>query len=91
MWEVVDPDGRRVVLHFGGWRHIAENHPELARHRLALLAVVAEPHERVGGRYAGEEWFYRRGFGPSRLVKVVVHYEGDEGRIVTAFPRRRFP
>jgi hypothetical protein len=29
--------------------------------------------------------------GPSRWIKVVVHYESDRGEIMTAFPRRWFP
>jgi hypothetical protein len=37
------------------------------------------------------EWFYLAGPGPMRFVKVVVHYESNEGRIVTMFPRRAFP
>ena len=43
------------------------------------------------GRWPDEEWFYLAGPGPTRFVKVVVHYEHGEGRIVTAFPRRAFP
>jgi len=43
------------------------------------------------GRHHGEEWFYLEGAGPSRWLKVVVHYEGKSGRIVTAFGRRSMP
>jgi len=38
-----------------------------------------------------EEWFYVENLGPSRWLKVVVAYGGEEGRIITAFPRRSFP
>jgi len=41
--------------------------------------------------WPGEEWLYLAGPGPARFLKVVVHYEHGEGRIVTAFPRRAFP
>lgn len=91
MWETVDPDGRRVVLTFERWRHIGEDHAELARQRGDVLAAVANPDERLNGRDPGEVSFYRRTARPSRWVKVVVHYEGSEGRIVTAFPRRWSP
>ena len=91
MWETIDPDGRRVVLSFGRWRHILNEHGELGRQRDAVLETVFQPDERLHGRERGEEWFYRRTTAPSRWLKVVVHYEGDVGRIVTAFPRRRFP
>jgi hypothetical protein len=45
----------------------------------------------VRGRRANEEWFYRRGVGLSRWLKVVVAYEGAAGEIRTAFARRAFP
>lgn len=44
----------------------------------------------VIGRHPDETWFYGRG-GPSRFLKVIVHWTGDRGVIVTAFARRRFP
>ncbi len=91
MWETVDPDGRRVVLTFERWRHIVWRHAELADDLVGVLAAVAEPQERLSGGSTLEEWYYRREIGPSRWVKVVVHYEEGEGRIVTAFPRRLFP
>jgi hypothetical protein len=91
VWETTDPDGRRVVLSFERWRHVLEDHAELSRHREAVLEAVARPDVRLDGRLRGEEWFYRRTAAPSRWVKVVVHYEGGSGRIVTAFPRRKLP
>ena len=91
MWETIDPDGRRVVLSFSRWRHIVDKPGELERRRDAVLEAVARPDERHPGRKAYEEWFYRRTARPSRWIRVVVHYEGDRGLIVTAFPRRLFP
>lgn len=90
MWETTDPDGRRVVLTAAACRHACE-HPEVAPFRAEVLAIVARPAQRCNGREPGEEWFYGRGFGPTRFVKVVVHYEGRVGTIRTAFARRRFP
>lgn len=91
VWETVDPDGRRVVLTFARWRHIVERHPELAHQRVRILGAVSAPDRQINGRRRDERWFYGRGIGPSRYVKVVVHYEGDHGRIATAFPRGAFP
>ena len=91
MWETLDPDGRLVVLTLAAWRHVVERHEELEGFRAAILAAVAKPDRRIAGRAQGEEWFYSHGLGPSLWVKVAVHFRGTEGRIVTAFPRRRFP
>lgn len=91
MWKTVDPNGREVVLDATRWRHIVDRHDVLAPHRDDLLRAVAEPTRRKPGRRQNEEFFYLAGTGPSRWIKVVVHYEHNRGRIMTAFPRRRFP
>ena len=91
MWETVDPEGRRVVLTQLSWLHIVERHPELGVEHTVLLGTVTRPDRRLPGRDPAEEWYYRSGVGPSRWLRVVVHYERDEGLIVTAFPRRSLP
>lgn len=91
MWETVDPQGRRVVLTRLRWLHICSRHGELKVEPDVLLEAVARPDRRAPGRERGEEWFYLEGAGPSRWIRVVVHYEGARGLILTAFPRRSFP
>jgi hypothetical protein len=91
VWETTDPDGRRVLLASERWLHVTEEHDELREELSAILDGLAHPARRRRGREPSEEWFYLSGPGPTRFVKVVVHYESGEGRIVTAFPRRRFP
>lgn len=91
MWQTTDPDGRRVALTFERWRHIVDRHRELGRSRRAVLAAVSHPDERLPGREPGEEWFYGRETERGRLIKVVVHFDGGRGLIVTAFPRRSIP
>ena len=91
MWETIDPDGRRVLLTFARWLHIVERRPVFESALHEILAAVAEPSIRRPGHAPNEEWFYGTGFGPSRWVRVVVHYEGSIGSITTAFPRRDLP
>jgi hypothetical protein len=88
--ELRAPDGRTVILTAERWRHIVGGHPELAIHRDAVLAAVTAPARHLPGRRQHETWSYGPG-GPSRFIKVVVHWTGDRGTIVTAFARRRFP
>lgn len=91
MWETTDADGRRIVLSAERWLHILEDHEELAHELEGILHGISMPVLRRPGRWPGEEWFYLAGPGPTRFVKVVVHFERGEGWIVTAFPRRAFP
>jgi hypothetical protein len=85
----LDPDARRVILRESAWEHIKTDHAELSRHMREVMAAVREPDRRRRGRTAGEEWFALEHAGPARWLQVVVHYEGDEGWIVTAFPRTK--
>lgn len=87
----IDPDGRTVELDGERWAHIVDGHPELAVHLEAVARAIAKPDRRLAGRREGEEWFYLASAGPSRWLKVVVHYEGGRGQIVTAFARRSMP
>jgi hypothetical protein len=89
--ETVDPDGRRVVLDVAAWRHIMAEHPELAPHRDALLTSVATPDRRGSDPRPGRERYWRRGFGPSRWLMVVVDFGSVPARVVTAYGNRKDP
>ena len=84
----LDPDGRRVIMREERWRHINDDHANLGRHLRDIMAAVREPDLRMPGRVPGEEWYLAEGVGPAHWLHVAVHYEGGEGWIVTAFPRR---
>jgi hypothetical protein len=94
---VIDVDGRSVGLTEERWAHIVgaephrAGHPELAQHLDVVLRAVQAPDRRLAGRRDGEEWCDLEGAGPSRFLKVVVAYDGREGRIITAFGRRSMP
>jgi hypothetical protein len=91
--EVLDPNGRRVELTAERWMHIIDraHHPELTDLQAEVMRAVYEPTEARPGREPDEVWFYLRGVGPSRWLKVVVVFGADRGYIITAFPRRRLP
>lgn len=87
----VDPNGRRVVLREERWRHVKREHPELAPLMREIMRAVREPDRRAPGRRSTEEWFFLEGVGPAGWLQVVVHFEGAEGWITTAFPRTAPP
>lgn len=83
----LDPDGRRVILDEAGWSHIKRRHPMLASRLREIMATVREPAWRSPGRVEHEVWYFCDEMLTRLWVQVVVHYEGGEGWIVTAFPR----
>ncbi len=87
----LDPDGRRVVLDEDAWSHILRRHPYLARAMREVMAAVREPDRQMPGRVASETWFFAHSGRPLSWLEVVVHYEGGEGWIVTAFRRAALP
>jgi hypothetical protein len=82
----LDPDGRRVHLTDERWEHVRSDHPELSRSMREIMTAVREPEVRTPGRKPAEERFFVSWRPPGLWLRVVVHYEGDEGWIRTAFP-----
>ena len=87
----LDPDGRRVVLTGERWLHIKGRHPRLARELDAIMRTIRDPDVQMAGRSDRELWFFTRWSGTLPWLHVVVHFEGGEGWIVTAFPRSSLP
>jgi hypothetical protein len=89
--ETVDPDGRPVVLIRAGWDHIVRRHPEMAGRQSDVMRAVSEPQHREPDRRPGRERFWRSGEGPSRWLLVVVDFDPQPARVVTAFGNRADP
>lgn len=89
---VADPDGLRVVLLDRVWEQkITRDHPELAGHLEAVLEAVAHPDHIEADALPARRRFYRREVGPSRWLLVVVSYEQQPARIITALANRKDP
>jgi hypothetical protein len=91
--EVVDPSGSRVVLLGRLWREkVLRSHPELARHLDAVVDAVLSPdHLDADPVFEERRHYYRRNAGPSRWLLVVVSYEQEPARIISAFGLRKDP
>jgi hypothetical protein len=87
----IDPDGRRVVLTEERWEHIKERHAILATRLREIMSAVREPTRRTHGHGDNEECFWSDEPFDRLWLQVVVHYEGGEGWIATAFPRESPP
>ncbi len=88
-----DPDGVLVVVPSTLWRDkILRGHPELAPHLADLLRAIIEPdHVLPDAVYEGRRRHYLRGAGPSRWLLVVVSYEQEPARVISAFGNRKDP
>ena len=86
--EATTPDGVRVVVFEDTWHdHILDpevGHAEMAPYLDAVLAVIATPDHREHDDRGGRERFYKRDVGPSRWLMVVVSFERESARIITA-------
>lgn len=89
---VSDPDGRDVVLLARIWEDkIVRDHPELVSHLDAVIQTVATPDHLEPDTLPARTRFYRRAVGPSRWLMVVVSYEQQPARIITALANRKDP
>ena|SRR5947209_7077098 len=89
---VSDPDGHEVVLLARIWENkIARDHPELLDQLDAVMDSVAKPDHVEPDTLPARARFYRRDVGPSRWLMVVVSYEQQPARIITALANRKDP
>ena len=90
--ELHDPDGRVVVLLERIWAgKIVADHPELAGYLDEVLETVSGANHVEPDARPDRRRYYRRRVGPSRWLLVVVSYEQEPGRIVTALATRKDP
>lgn len=91
--EARDQKGGRVVVPTELWQDkILRDHPELRGHLADVLRAIAEPDLVLGDPvYAGRRRHYLRAAGPSRWLLVVVSYEQEPARVISAFGNRKDP
>jgi hypothetical protein len=91
--EAIDPDGARVVLLVRVWDgKVLHDHAELDGYLPDVLRAVGEPdHVEPDPVYTRRTRFHLRGVGPSRWLLVVVSYEQEPARIISAFGNRKDP
>lgn len=91
--EARDAAGARVVLPTRVWSDkLLHDHPELAAHRTDVLRAISEPdHVAANPVYENRRRHYLKGAGPSRWLLVVVSYEQEPARIISAFGNRKDP
>jgi hypothetical protein len=91
--EARDPKGVRVVVPARLWREkILRDHPELESHLADVERGIANPDQVLPDPiFESRRRHYLRGAGPSRWLLVVVSYEQEPARVISAFGNRKGP
>jgi hypothetical protein len=91
--EAADPDGARIVVLGELWRgKILRDHPELDSHLADVLRAIGAPDQILPDPvYEHRRRHYLRSAGPSRWLVVVVSYEQEPARVISAFGNRKDP
>jgi hypothetical protein len=88
---VLEPDGRLVVLRDHQWDHIRFEHLDMARFERAIMETVTHPDHREADSQPDREHYFARGKGPSRWLRVVVDFSREPAEVVTAFAQDNDP
>jgi hypothetical protein len=91
--ETCDPEGNRVVIPAAIWfGKVLRDHAELAPHLGDALRAISNPdHAIPDPAERGRRHHYLRHVGPSRWLLVVISYEQEPARLITAYPNRKDP
>lgn len=91
--EAIDQGGARVVLLARVWHEkVLRDHAELDGYLPDVLRAVHAPdHVEPDPVYELRTRFHLRGVGPSRWLLVVVSYEQQPARVISAFGNRKDP
>jgi hypothetical protein len=91
--EAWDLEGNRVVIPTGIWRDkVLRNHPKVSPHLDDVLRAIYSPdHILPDPEFKDRRLHFLRGAGPSRWLQVVLSYEQEPVRLISAFPRRKDP
>ena len=86
-----DPLGRIVIIDSRTLGHLERRRPEMTGHLDAILDAVRRPDLHEDDPRAGRERFFRRDLDPRRWLRVVVDFNCNPARVVTAFVEQSNP
>lgn len=72
------------------WDHVRTRHPSLAESLAEIVLTLENPDYREPDPRPGRERLFRRG-GPDDWLRVVIEFDGEYDRVVTAFPQSADP
>jgi hypothetical protein len=91
--EAWDPEGNHVIITTAVWRYkVLKDHPEVSAYLKEVLRAIYSPdHMTPDLDFRDRRLHFLRGAGPSRWLFVVLSYEQEPARLISAYPRRKDP
>jgi hypothetical protein len=90
--QTIDPAGRQVVLLARIWvEKILCIHPEMEAFRADALQAIADPECVESDPIFHRMRYFSRNVGPTTWLMVVVSYEQQPARIISAYGYRKDP
>ena len=87
IFEVEDKSGRKIHLSGERWKHLNQEHPEVAPYMEAIKDALINPLRIVSYEYDENVCYYYKYFKQkqSRYLLVIVKYLNNHGFIITAY------
>ena len=86
-FEVLDHKGRLITCTDERWQHIISNRHFMSTYVAKVKSALEKPTcRRRDADYPNREVFYRLYKTKKQFMKVVVEFDGDAGRVITAHP-----
>lgn len=87
--EIINISGRKIRLTRERWKHITQEHPEVASYINCFTDVLSFPTKIITYEYDDTVRYYYKYFKersvPSKYLLVIVKYLNGEGFIITAY------
>ena len=95
VFDIEDQSGRKIHLSKERWRHINEEHPEIAAYLEALKDTLVNPLRIITYTLDDTVHYYHRYYkeraSPAKYLIVIVKYLNHHGFIITAYFVRTLP
>ena len=90
IFEATDKTGRKIRLTEKQWKHIKQDHPEIADE--SVIKETLESPTKITKPYEGRKYYYYKYYkhriSPDKFLLVIVKYLNGEGFVISTFYNR---
>ncbi|MBI1972525.1 hypothetical protein HYS50_00805 [Candidatus Woesearchaeota archaeon] len=89
LFEAIDKSGRMIRFPQKQWKHILQDHPEIAQHIEEIKIALQRPLKITTYSFDNQVRYYytyiKQREGPAKYLLVIVKYLNGTGYIITAY------